>query len=68
VPEFTWDVQLPGEDLPHRVTTEYALSEGEQITIDGVPWLVERVETDEALPGEVGGLVHVVEPRGPNGL
>lgn len=65
--EFTWDVQLPGEDLPRRLTTDYALSEGEQVTIDGLPWLVERVETDEAMP-EISGLVYVVQPHEPAGL
>ena len=30
--EFTWDVFLPGEDLPHRLTTDYFLSEGEEMS------------------------------------
>ena len=68
VAEFRWDVQVPGEDLPRRVTTDYAVSEGEQITIGGHTWLVERVETNETMVDEIAGLVHVVEPHEPAGL
>jgi hypothetical protein len=46
--EFTWDVFVPGEDLPHRLTTDYLLSAGEEITVDGRAWLVEGVELIEA--------------------
>jgi hypothetical protein len=42
--KFTWDVFVHGEDLPHRLTTDYLLSEGEEITVDGRAWLVESVE------------------------
>ncbi len=63
--EFLWDVQLPGEDLPRRLSTDYVLSEGEQITVDGRAWLVERVATDETMPEGVSGLVFVVRPHEP---
>jgi hypothetical protein len=26
MPEYTWDVLLPGEDLPQRITTDYLVS------------------------------------------
>ena len=65
--EFTWDVQLPGEDLPRRLTTDYLVSEGEEIAVDGREWLVERVDLTE--PDERGeaadvatGIVAVVPP------
>jgi DNA/RNA endonuclease YhcR with UshA esterase domain len=45
---FTWDVFVPGEDLPRRLTTNFLLSEGEEITVDGRVWLVENVELIEA--------------------
>lgn len=68
--EFTWDVQLPGEDLPRRLTTDYLLSEGEEIAIDGRRWLVERVDlTERAEPDEATnvptGLVAVIPPNDP---
>jgi hypothetical protein len=61
MPDYTWAVQLPGEDIPHRLTTDYLVSEGEEIEIDGREWLVENVEiADEA---ELTGIVSVVPPR-----
>ena len=45
---FTWDVFVPGEDLPHPLTTNFPLSEGEEITVDGRGWLVGSVELIEA--------------------
>ena len=61
--EFVWDVFLPGEDLPHRLTTDYILQEGEAINVDGREWLADRVEIrDEAA---VSGIVLAVAPEGP---
>jgi len=68
--EFTWDVLLPGEDLPRLLTTDYLVSQGEEIEIDGRSWLVERVDLtdrndiDEAAD-TAAGVVTVVPPRGP---
>lgn len=66
--EFTWDVQLPGEDLPRPLTTDYLVSEGEEIVVDGRKWLVERVELAE--PDDVDenadvttGIIVVVAPN-----
>jgi hypothetical protein len=64
MPEFTWDVLLPGEDLPRRLTTDYILSEGEELTLDGRTWLIERVEIDDAIE-EATGIVAVVPPHDP---
>ena len=44
VPDYTWAVTIPGEDIPHPLTTDYLVSEGEEIEIDGSEWLVENVE------------------------
>lgn len=62
--EFTWDVHLPGEDLPRRVTTDYLLSEGEELTIDGRAWTVDRVDTDQSID-DATGIVTVVPPHEP---
>ena len=68
MPEYTWDVLLPGEDLPRVLTTDYLVSEGEEIVIDGGEWLVDRVEltdhddTDETADVPAG-IVTVVPPR-----
>jgi hypothetical protein len=64
VPEFTWDVLLPGEDLPRRLTTDYLLSEGEELTLDGRLWLIERVEIDASIE-EANGIVSVTPPHDP---
>jgi hypothetical protein len=63
VAEFAWDVFLPGEDLPHRLTTDYLVQEGESITVDGREWLAEQVEVDEEMAAT--GIVRVVAPEGP---
>lgn len=68
--EFTWDVLLPGEDLPRRLTTDYLVSEGEEIAIDGMEWLIERVDlTERAVVDETAnvptGVVAVVPPNDP---
>jgi hypothetical protein len=70
VAEFTWDVHLPGEDLPRRLATDYLLSEGEEIVVDGREWLVERVDLaetddiDEAANVAIG-IIAVVPPNEP---
>ncbi|HEY2542638.1 MAG TPA: hypothetical protein VGH92_06250 [Gaiellaceae bacterium] len=64
MPEFTWDVLLPGEDLPRRLTTDYILSEGEELTLDGRTWLIEGVEIDDSIE-EATGIVAVVPPHDP---
>lgn len=64
MPEYVWDVQLPGEDLPRRVTTDYLVSDGEAITVDGREWLIEHVEIIEPVgdqgEGAPTGIVSVV--------
>ena len=61
---------LPGEDLPRILTTDYLVSQGEEIEIDGRSWLVDRVDLtdrndiDEAADA-AAGVVTVVPPRGP---
>jgi hypothetical protein len=71
MPEFTWDVQLPGEDLPRRLTTDYLVSEGEEVVVDGREWLVERVdlterdEVDEEATDVATGIVVAVPPNEP---
>lgn len=64
MPAFMWDVLLPGEDLPRRVTTDYLLSEGEELTLDGRAWLIERVEIDASIE-DASGIVAVVPPHDP---
>jgi hypothetical protein len=61
MPDYTWAVQLPGEDLPHRLTTDYLVSEGDEIEVDGSEWLVESVELEDE--EELTGIVSVVPPR-----
>lgn len=62
--DYLWDVQLPGEDLPHRVETDYVLTDGEEITVDGLPWIVEHVElSEESAPPT--GVVMVAPAHGP---
>jgi hypothetical protein len=64
VARFLWDVQLPGEDLPQRLTTDYLLSEGEQISVQGRTWLIERVEIDQTIQPATG-IVWVMLPQEP---
>lgn len=66
--EFTWNVCLPGEDLPHPLTSDYLLQEGEVINIDGREWLADRVELrDETAGAEAAGagIVLAIAPEGP---
>lgn len=58
MPTFKWDVLVPGKDLPHPLTTDYILSEGEEITVDGAAWIVERVDIDDSIQ-EANGIVSV---------
>lgn len=54
MPVYTWDVMVPGEDLPERITTDYILSEGEEINAGGRAWIVERVEIEESIEPATG--------------
>ena len=68
--EYVWDVLLPGEDLPRRLATDYLVSEGEEIAVDGRAWIVERVDlTDPTDVDETAnlptGVVAVVPPHEP---
>lgn len=67
MPIYTWDVNVPGEDLPQRITTDYILSEGEEITVGGRIWIVDGVEIDESIDPAVG-VVSVTTPQEPTGL
>jgi hypothetical protein len=61
MPDYTWAVRFPGEDLPHTLTTDYLVSEGEEIEIDGREWLVENVEMEDETA--LTGIVTVVPSR-----
>jgi hypothetical protein len=72
MPEFTWSVFLPGEDLPQSLSTDYLLSDGEQITIGGSRWLVESVTIndangidEDASPGTTGSVTVVPDGAPP---
>jgi len=66
---FTWDVHLPGEDLPRRLKTGYLVSEGETIEIGGREWLIESVDVvdvDDATNDEpVTGTISAIPPKEP---
>jgi hypothetical protein len=62
---YTWDLFLPGQDLPRRFITGSVLSEGELLSVDGRTFLVEQVvipedEDDGAVP-----VVHMSVPHEP---
>jgi hypothetical protein len=61
--EYVWDVYLPGEDLPRRITTDYLLAEGDEVSAGG-SWIVEAVE--HPLEDEAPGQVTVVAPHEPS--
>jgi hypothetical protein len=63
--ELSWDVFVPGDDLPRRITTDYVLSEGELVTVEGRPWLVERVVLPAPDEADVVPLVHLAAPHEP---
>jgi hypothetical protein len=63
VSEWTWDVFLPSDDLPHSLTTDYLLREGEAFAVDGREWVAERVEIEDELAAT--GIVLAALPRGP---
>ncbi len=57
---------VPGDDLPRRVATDYVVSEGELVAVDGEQWLVERVVMPEESEGDgVVPLVYVEPPHEP---
>jgi len=59
-------VFVPGDDLPRRVATDYVVSEGELVAVDGEQWLVERVVMPEESEGDgVVPLVYVEPPHEP---
>jgi hypothetical protein len=63
---MNWDVFVPGDDLPRRVSTDYVVTEGELVPVDGRQWLVERVVMPEDEADEhVVPLVYVEQPREP---
>jgi len=63
---LSWDVFVPGDDLPRRVATDYVVSEGELVAVDGEQWLVERVVMPEESEGDgVVPLVYVEPPHEP---
>jgi hypothetical protein len=64
MPEYVWNVQLPGEDLPRRITTDYLVSDGDQLTVGGAIWIVERVVTGEDIE-DAAGVVWVEAPTEP---
>jgi hypothetical protein len=64
-PRYAWDVFLPAQDLPLRITTDYVLSEGELLSVNGRSLLVERVDAVEEDDRGVVPVVHVTEPREP---
>jgi hypothetical protein len=59
--EFSWAVYVPGEDLPLTLTTDYLVSEGEEIEVDGSTWLVETVQIEDE--AALTGIVTAVSPR-----
>ncbi len=61
MPDYTWEIRIPGEDLPRELTTDYLVSEGEEIEVDGSEWLVEDVEIEDE--AALTGIVTVVPPR-----
>jgi hypothetical protein len=62
---MNWDVFVPGDDLPKRVTTDYVVTEGELVGVDGHQWLVERVVFPERDENGVVPLVYVEPPHEP---
>ena len=63
--EYAWDVFVPGEDLPRRVTTDYIVTDGELISVDGRNLLVQRVDLPDDGDGDVVPLVYVDAPHEP---
>ena len=69
MPSFTWEVFVPGEDLPRELRTDYLLAEGDVVEFGG-RWLVESVVLDDTLQGDdaaetLRGLVHVAPTAEP---
>lgn len=61
---FSWNVLLPGEDLPREVTTDYLLSDGEEIEVDGRLWVIDKVDVDDSTDPPTG-MISVVPPHEP---
>jgi hypothetical protein len=62
---MNWEVFVPGDDLPHRVTTDYVVTEGELVGVDGRQWVVERVIFPDDTSDGVVPLVYVEPPHEP---
>lgn len=62
--EFTWNVLLPGADLPREVKTDYLVSDGEEIEVDGQAWVIERVDIDDSTDPPTG-MISVIPPNEP---
>ena len=63
--ELSWDVFIPGDDLPRRITTDYVLTEGELVVVDGRSWLVERVVLPAPDEADVVPVAHLTAPHEP---
>jgi hypothetical protein len=63
--EYAWDVFVPGEDLPRRITTDYVVTDGDLVTVGGRRLLVERVELPDDPDEDVVPVVHVSPPHEP---
>jgi hypothetical protein len=64
-PEYPWDVFVPGEDLPHRITTDYVVTDGDLLNVGGRSLIVERVELPDDPDEDVVPVVHVSPPHEP---
>jgi hypothetical protein len=63
--EYEWDVFVPGEDLPHRITTDFVVADGDLVTVDGRNLLVERVDLPDDPDEEVVPVVRAAPPHEP---
>jgi len=69
MPSFTWEVFVPGEDLPRELRTDYLVAEGDVVEVGG-RWLVESVALDDDLQADddsdaLRGVVHVAPAAEP---
>jgi hypothetical protein len=62
---FTWDVHLPGEDLPRPLETDHLLSEGDEVFVDGQAWVVDSVEVIDEAAAPKSGVVTVAASHDP---
>jgi hypothetical protein len=51
---YTWDVVVPDADVMRQVTTDYIVSAGEEIVVEGKRWLVTSVQVVDEIPGAAG--------------